>query len=113
MNSSDPAIVECGALHLASKLAAECGWTKVAFESDSATAISAIYCENNLWKLEGFCDSMSKFWNDFPLWSFCYVNKTANNAAHLLTQWCVSLQFCGQFPCNGLPLLVQESLVLA
>ncbi|KAL3620343.1 hypothetical protein CASFOL_035255 [Castilleja foliolosa] len=95
---------ECLALLDACKLLQELKIQKVCLESDCLSAISFINgkSRNFFWQASAVIDQILLIWRKWPLWSFKFIPRVANDAAHALAFWDFNSNFMGFVPQNDL-----------
>ncbi|KAL3628848.1 hypothetical protein CASFOL_027894 [Castilleja foliolosa] len=104
----DPFSAECLALLDACNLIVELNIKNVVLESDCLNAISFVVgnSDNCFWQASAVIEKIKCLWTSWPLWSFKFIPRTANGAAHALAFWAYNNGVKGFVPLNNLPVSI-------
>ncbi|KAL3646068.1 hypothetical protein CASFOL_011248 [Castilleja foliolosa] len=103
----DPTAAECIAIFEACKVLANKSISKAIIESDCLNVISFILGGSSscCWSAQATIDDIKNLLKCWPAWSFRFVPRNSNGAAHALAKW-VDCNFEGFVPLNQIHVTV-------
>ncbi|KAL3642607.1 hypothetical protein CASFOL_013422 [Castilleja foliolosa] len=101
----DALAAECLGLLDACNLLISLKIDKAIVESDSLIAITMLSSkpQNSYWTASPIVEKIFKVWHCWPNWSFKFIPRNANNAAHNLAKWSFVCNLEGLIPLDSLP----------